>query len=160
MIAGHDTVLITAVDPARMVQNFIEKWSARWPSMLIMVGDDSPSFTGWNDAVDLPPTEADVIFVRDKKMERFWHEKTYEYMDENEGPFGIFYEPCRVGKFSITMQSQPYNRSAGFGFLPYGAVAIGAGITLVTIVTPESEGPFFQEIIDGLMSSAQKSSAG
>lgn len=38
----------------------------------------------------------------------------------------------------------------GFGFEPYAAILVTAGLSLVTIVTPDAESPFSRGLIDSL----------
>lgn len=151
MITGADTVLMTAAAPRLAVRAFLDRWSARWPDMRVLVtGHDESGFAEWARARDVLPTaRGNVLVARDAAMVEAWDEFGYELPDSAEGPFTVMYEPCPARTFHVTANEDPYAR--GMQFDPYEAVVVGAKLTLVTVVTPDLDGTFSREVIDSVI---------
>jgi hypothetical protein len=155
MITGSDTVLITARKPGPAAREFLDTWAARWVDMRICVttADDS-EFIGWPAArASVPDEEGELLIVRDADMESAWDEHGYQVPGSTEGPIAILYQPCTARVFSVTARSDPYARDALFRFDPYDVLVVGSGLTLVTIVTPDTDSEFSKTAIDKLVSS-------
>jgi hypothetical protein len=73
-------------------------------------------------------------------LESRWDDLDYSLMEHDEGPFSVLYEPAACSAVDVQLEEDPYNHP--YGFQPYQARLIAAGLALVTIVTPDSDSPF------------------
>jgi hypothetical protein len=151
MITGVDTVMIVAHAPGAAIIRFLDDWSTRWTSMRVTVSGARSDFAAWQDMrASVPLSEGELLIVRDATMEAAWDEHGYDIPGSPEGPFAILYEPCPAQAFSVTVTSDPYARDTRFSFESHEALAIGSGLTLVTVVAPSPGSKFSLDIIDGL----------
>ncbi len=86
-------------------------------------------------------------------METAWDEHGYQIPGSVEGPLTILYQPSPVRVFSVEVTSDPYTQDAQFKFERYGATVVGSRLTLVTIVTPDTDSAFFREVVGNLIGS-------
>lgn len=147
MITGHDSVLISAGRLGPAVRRFGEAWSKRWPDMRVEILDGSAGFQGWRAAADgVPAGKADLLFVRDEQMaSEFGVDYGYELTERGDGPFMLMYQPCQADRFQVEIRQNPYTPDE---IEPYEAIVIGAGINLVTVVAPDSESQFSQDLLE------------
>ena len=63
----------------------------------------------------------------------------------------ILYQPCPVRTFSVAVKENPYARDDPFRFEEYDAIVIGAGMSLITVVTPDLDSEFSKNVIKCLI---------
>ncbi|AEV84708.1 hypothetical protein ACWT_3685 [Actinoplanes sp. SE50] len=85
-------------------------------------------------------------------MEQDWDEAGYSLRADGEGPFAVLYQPSPQPTIAIRVNEHPYEHR-GYGFQPHTATLITAGLSLVTIVTPD-EKSLFSKNLHGLLSKA------
>ncbi|WP_327039675.1 hypothetical protein [Micromonospora maris] len=119
----------------------------RWPNMLVAL--DGPFLPWRRTRAQVPAGAGEVYVARDAQMERRWDDVGYSLMEQGEGPFAVLYEPCRHPTVEIRLDEDPYDRR-GFGFEPYSATLVTAGLSMVTVVTPDADSPFSRGLIDAL----------
>ena len=149
MITGSDSVILTAVSPAPAIRRFLDRWLEAWPDMRADLHGDG--FAPWSQLRDLElPETGEVLVAKDQAMQDAWDEHGYELPGVDEGPFTLMYQPCPATRFTVTVTSDPYAPDSGFGFAPYPAQVLGAGLHLVTAVTPSTKKGFSDRVIEYL----------
>jgi hypothetical protein len=154
MITGYDSVVIAKSPAGPGVRAMVDGLHARWPDMVVALGGkDAESigpFMPWRQARAAVPAEAGELYVaRDAAMERAWDDVGYSLMEGGEGPFAVLYRPAPKRTVAIQLDEEPYGWE-GFRFEPYEATLVSAGLSLVTIVTPDEES-FFSRDLRGLL---------
>ncbi|MEV4813849.1 hypothetical protein [Micromonospora avicenniae] len=151
MITGYDTVLITGAPVDAGIRAMLDDLHERWPGMLVAVGGEQVGpFLPWRRVrAQVPAGAGEVYVARDAEMERRWDEVGYSLMEHDEGPFALLYEPSGEPAVEIQLNEDPYHRT-DFGFEPYPATLVTAGMSLVTVVTPDKGSPFSRELLDAL----------
>ncbi|MFI7576557.1 hypothetical protein [Micromonospora sp. NPDC049497] len=151
MITGYDTVLITSGPVDAGIRAMLDGLHRRWPDMLVALGGEYIGpFLPWRSTREQVPVGAGEVYVaRDAEMERRWDDVGYSLMEHAEGPFAVLYQPASQPAVEIQLNENPYERR-GFGFEPYAATLVTAGLSLVTIVTPDADSPFSRGLLDAL----------
>jgi len=150
MITGYDTVFITGVRVDDAIRAMLDDLHRRWPAMVVaLTGTSHEGFAAWDSARQMPVGTGDVLVARDPQMERRWDDVGYRLMEGDEGPFAVLYEPVVPPLVEIQFNEDPYGRG-DFTFDPYSATMVAAGLSLVTVVTPDADSPFSRRILDGL----------
>lgn len=149
MITGSDSVILTAVPPAPAIRRFLDRWLEVWPDMRADLHGDG--FAPWSQLRDLElPGTGEVLVAKDQAMQEAWDEHGYDLPGVDEGPFTLMYQPCPTIRFTVTVTSDPYAPDSGFGFAPYPAQVLGAGLHLVTAVTPSTMKDFSDRVVEYL----------
>lgn len=151
MITGYDTALITGAPVDAGIRAMLDDLNGRWPNMLVALGREQlGSFLPWRKMrAQVPAGAGEVYVARDAEMERRWDDVGYSLMEHGEGPFAVLYEFAGQPAVEIEFHEDPYERR-GFGFEPYPATLVTAGLSLVTIVTPDADSPFSRGLLDAL----------
>jgi hypothetical protein len=158
MITGYDTVLITGAPVDAGIRAMLDDLEGSWPNLLVAVGRDGPlpppagpgPFLPWRTTrAEVRAGAGEVYVARDEEMERRWDDLGYSLMEHAEGPFLLMYEPSRQPAVEIQLNEDPYERG-GFRFEPHPATLVSAGLSLVTIVTPDADSAFSRGLIDSL----------
>ena len=151
MITGRDSVWVFAGDPAAVVGRFLTAWSQTWPGMVVAVGrQNNEPFVPWDDrTVRLSPGTEEVLVARDLEMTTRWDEDGYASDATGLGPFAIYYRPYARRTTEMLALQDPYEHD--FVYEPYPVVVVGAGLSLLTIVTPDDAGAFRQTIAQHLI---------
>ena len=150
MITGSDYVILTAVSPAPAIRRFLDRWLEVWPDLRADLHGEG--FAPWPELRDLDfPETGEVLVAKDQAMQEAWDEHGYDLPGVDEGPFTLMYQPCPAARFTVTVTSDPYTPDSGFGFAPYPAQVIGAGLHLVTAVTPGTMKNFSDRVVEDLM---------
>jgi hypothetical protein len=149
MITGSDSVILTAVPPAPAIRRFLDRWLEVWPDMRADLHGDG--FAPWSQLRELElPETGEVLVAKNQAMQDAWDEHGYELPGVDEGPFTLMYQPCSATRFTVTVTSDPYAPDSGFGFAPYPAQVLGAGLHLVTAVTPSTMKDFSDRVVGDL----------
>jgi hypothetical protein len=142
---GYDTVFVTAAPVHVGIQAMLDDLHRQWPDMVVAIGE-AGAFTTWTVARAAVPTGAgQVLVARDELMEQRWDRDGWILMDRDEGPFALLYQPSPSPQVEVQFNEDPYNR--GFNFEPYSATMVMAGMSLVTVVTPDKDSPFTRQIL-------------
>lgn len=150
MITGYDTVLITSTPVDAGIRAMLDDLNGIWPNMLVAFGGEHVGPLPWRRTRAQVPAGADEVYVaRDAEMERRWDDVGYSLMAQAEGPFAVLYQPSSQPAVEIELNEDPY-RPRGLGFEPYPATLVTAGLSLVTIVTPDADSPFSRGLIEAL----------
>ncbi|GAA4967404.1 hypothetical protein [Actinoplanes utahensis] len=154
MITGYDRVVIARTPVGAAMKAMLDVLHSRWPDMLVALGDRESGRVGpflqWGQMRrEVPSAAAELYVARDAVMEQRWDEVGYSLMEGGEGPFALLYEPAPQPAVAIQINQEPYERK-GFGFNPYKASLITAGLSLVTIVTPDEESSFSRNLFGSL----------
>ncbi|GAA4578794.1 hypothetical protein GCM10023176_55350 [Micromonospora coerulea] len=151
MITGHDTVFVTGAPVDAGIRAMLDALHRQWPNMLVAVsGVADGVFLPWlTSRNDVPAGTGEVLVARDAHMEQRWDEVGYSLMEYDEGPFAVLYQPSGRTAVEIQVDEDPYGRSRS-GFEPHSATLVTAGLSLVTVVTPDLESPFSRRILDAL----------
>ncbi|MGS2620039.1 hypothetical protein ACVCAH_37050 [Micromonospora sp. LZ34] len=151
MITGYDTVLITGARVDAGIRAMLDGLHGRWPNMLVALGGEHVEpFLPWRRTRAKVPAGAGEVYVaRDAEMERRWDDVGYSLLEHAEGPFAVLYESASQPAVEIQLNEDPYERR-GFGFDPYPATLISAGLSLVTVVAPDADSPFSRGLLDAL----------
>jgi hypothetical protein len=161
LITGYDTVLVTPRPPGDPVSAFIGDLARRWPSLRTSV--DDAGFRPWSGggtapSPALPSDEAEILLARDEAMLAAWDEEGYHLSDDGDGPLMVAYRPCPVPRLNVLALDDPYGHT-GFAYEPYEVLLIGAGLYLVTIVTPDRDSAFSREMRESLTEHLQRPAA-
>lgn len=62
----------------------------------------------------------------------------------------MLYQPSPQPAIEVQLHEDPYNFGLGIRFEPYSATLVTAGLSLVTIVTPDDDSPFSRGLLDSL----------
>ncbi|WFE47694.1 hypothetical protein [Verrucosispora sp. WMMD1129] len=151
MITGYDTVLITAAPVDAGIRVMLDDLHGRWPNMVVALGGDHVGpFLPWRTTrAQVPAGAGEVYVARDAEMERRWDDLGYSLMEYAEGPFAVLYQPSSQPTVEIQLNEDPYG-PGGFGFEPYPATVVTAGLSLVTLVTPNADSSFSQGLLNAL----------
>ncbi|MGC5021265.1 hypothetical protein [Micromonospora sp. DT47] len=151
MITGHDTVLLSGGRVDVGIRAMLDGLHGRWPNMVVSVsGVANETFLPWpRSRGDVPAGTGEVLVARDTQMEQRWDDVGYSLLEHDEGPFAVLYQPSGRSAVEIKLDEDPYDRP-GFRFGPYPATLVAAGLSLVTLVTPDIESPFSRGILDAL----------
>lgn len=151
MITGYDTVLVTGAPVDAGIRVMLDDLHGRWPNMLVALGGEHVGpFLPWRTTRARVPAGAGEVYVaRDAEMERCWDDLGYSLMEHAEGPFAVLYQPSSQPAVEIQLNENPYERR-GFDFEPYPATLVTAGLSLVTIVTPDADSSFSRGLLDAL----------
>jgi hypothetical protein len=142
---GYDTVFVTAAPVDVGVRVMLDDLHRHWPDMVVAIGE-AGTFTTWAVAREaVPAGSGELLVARDGEMERRWDRDGWILMERGEGPFAVFYRPSPSPVVDIQFHDDPYAR--GFDFEPYGATMITAGMSLVTVVTPDKDSPFTRDVL-------------
>jgi hypothetical protein len=155
MISGADNVLVVAGHGGTAVVRFLDGWAQRWPGMRVALdGPEVYADGGWPDVRDqVAADRGEILVARDKDMDVAWEEHGYDIPGEPEGPFAVFYRPCPATQFTAQVTTDPYDRGGDLIFNPYEVQVVGAGLSLVTLVTPDMEKGFSQQVIAAFIES-------
>ncbi|KAB2347844.1 hypothetical protein [Actinomadura rudentiformis] len=152
MITGYDSVLLSTSPPGNAVATFVRGLSQRWPALRIAL--DESEFVKWDPAIALPDERAEILLAQDEQMVERWEDEGYYLSRSGEGPLMVVYEPCPSSRLKILLLDDPYGRT-GFAFEPYEVALTGPGLSLVTIVTPDSDSEFSKQAIAELTTALQ-----
>jgi hypothetical protein len=142
---GYDTVFVTAAPVHTGVQAMLDDLHRHWPNMVVAVGE-AGTFTTWTVARPTMPAGTGQVFVaRDERMEQRWDLDGWIFMERDEGPFAVFYRPSPRPAVEVQFNDDPYD--GVFGFEPYSATMVMAGMSLVTVVTPDKDSPFTRQVL-------------
>ncbi|MEV6850923.1 hypothetical protein [Actinoplanes sp. NPDC051411] len=155
MISGYDSVVIARSPAGAGIRAMLDGVHARWPGMLVGRSEAEMAGIGpllpWRQARGGVPAEAGELYVaRDARMKKDWDEFGYDLGDDGEGPFAVLYGPSPRPTTAIRFEQEP-GEDQGFRFDPYEAVLVTAGLSLVTIVTPDEEGSFSHDLRNRLI---------
>ena len=155
MITGADNVVVIAGHGGAAAVRFLDGWARRWPAMRVALdGPQAHPEGGWPDVRDQVAAAAGVILVaRDQEMSAAWEEHGYDIPGEPEGPFALWYQPCPARRFTALAATDPYAHRGEFVFDPYEVQVVGAGLSLVTLVTPDPDKHFSQQVIAAFIES-------
>ncbi len=158
MISGADNVLVIAGPGGAPVVRFLDGWAQRWPAMHVALdGPEVYADGGWPDVRDQVAADAgEILVARDKEMDAAWEEHGYDIPGEPEGPFVIYYQPCSVRQFTAQVTADPYEQGTDYIFNPYEVRVVGAGLSLVTLVTPDMEKDFSHQVIAAFIESCER----
>jgi hypothetical protein len=158
IITGADTVLVVAGHGGAAAVRFLDGWARRWPAMWVALdGPGAPPEGGWPEVRDRVAADVGVILVaRDEQMSAAWEEHGYDIPGEPEGPVAVWYQPCPARRFTALATTDPYARPGEFLFDPYEVAVIGAGLSLVTLVTPDADTDFSREVIAAFIDSCER----
>ncbi len=151
MITGYDTILITGAPVDAGIRAMLDGLHGTWPSLVVALGGEHVGpFLPWRSRRgQVPAGTGEVYVARDAEMEQRWDDVGYSLMEQAEGPFAVLYQPASQPAVEIQLNDDPYERK-GFGFDPYPATLVTAGLSLVTVVTPDADSPFSRGIINAL----------
>jgi hypothetical protein len=153
MITGYDSVLLAKTPVGPGIRTMLDRLHTRWPDMLVALAEKGTPvgpFEPWRRTRAAVPADAGELYVaRDAAMEQRWDDLGYALMEGGEGPFAVLYQPSPQRTVAIRLNEQPYEQN-GFRFDPYDAVLITAGLSLVTVVTPDEGSPFSRSLLDSL----------
>ncbi|WP_433495869.1 hypothetical protein ACQP26_13295 [Micromonospora sp. CA-248089] len=140
MITGYDTVFITGAPVDAGIRVMLEDLHARWPNVLVALGGDHVGqFRPWRTTrAQMPAGAGEVYVARDAEMERRWDDLGYSLSEHAEGPSAVLYEFASQPAVEIQLNEDPYERR-GVDIDPYPATLVTAGLSLVTIVTPDAD---------------------
>lgn len=152
VISGMDHVFLAQGPVPVAVERFLGAWLRRWPGLRCASGADGSdgTFSPWTPG--LTGTSADagsLLIARDQEMEANWDTFGYVLDERGEGPLALAYEPVNWQSLPMTPQKDPYGR-AGFRYEPYDIKVVGAGLHLVTVVTPD-DSVFTRVVLDTLL---------
>ncbi|MFD0721244.1 hypothetical protein [Streptomyces globosus] len=160
-VTGVDSVFLARGPAGPALEAFLDGWLARWPALRVAV-DGNPEHGGPGDGSGfllwdrpgrpaLPVAHGAVYVERDAGMDRFWDEHGYAPDAAGEGPFALLYQPPARSALTVRALQDPYQDlpSGGSGYEPYGIELVGAGLTLVTTVTPGPPGDPFTDAVHG-----------
>jgi len=152
MVTGHDSMFVAGGRVELGVWALLQRQHARWPGLLVAVeGYREDAFVPWPVPPEVMPRRKGYVLVaRDKDMLERWDDEGYSLMDGAEGPFQVVYEPASVPAVPVEMRWDPYDRGEGYGFSPYEATLVTAGLFLVTLVTPDVDSAFSQGLLSML----------
>ncbi|WP_305784403.1 hypothetical protein [Symbioplanes lichenis] len=150
MVTGYDSVIIARSPAGPGIRAMLDALHTRWPAML--VGRSTAEETGidpflpWPRARgDVAPEAGELYVARDATMEQDWDDYGYDLRPDGEGPFAVLYRPLPHPATTISLTEDPASRPD-----PYDAVLITAGLSLITVVTPDETSPFSRDIHDRL----------
>ncbi|MFU8872888.1 hypothetical protein [Micromonospora sp. SL4-19] len=148
MITGHDTVLVARGPVNGMFASLLDDLSVRWPDLRFSaLPPGHVSFSRWRGQVsDLPEDRADLLVAVDEGMLDHWEECGYELRGDGCGPFGVLYRPAPWSTLPIKFIADPYEHGIGI-FEPYDGILVGGGYHLVTVVTPDEDSEFSQQLL-------------
>lgn len=148
MITGFDTVFVARATVAGAVRKLLDDLHHQWPDMVVaLTGTDDERFTPWQTARNnVPVGSGEVLVARDTHMEQRWEVAGYALMEHGEGPFAVLYQPSARPLIAIHLNEDPYDST--YGFKPYPATLVAAGLSLVTVVTPDVDSPFSRQILE------------
>ncbi|WP_329385640.1 hypothetical protein OG625_25900 [Streptomyces sp. NBC_01351] len=135
MITGDDHVFVVHGPPAPAIARFLASWAEDRPGLRVaFVGGDG--FHPWAPAgLELPEEAAELLVARDESMPGWWDDHGYRLDGSGEGPFSVLYEKASWESLRVTAMEDPYG-DEGFRHTPYDVRLLGAGFSLVTVVTP------------------------
>jgi hypothetical protein len=144
MITGFDTVIVTAAPVDSGIRTMLDELRRRWPSLRVALAGGG-AFTPWAIARHAMAANAgEILVARDARMEHRWDEEGYCLMEDGEGPFALLYQPAARPVVEVRFNDDPYGRESRFE--PYSATVVMAGLSLVTVVTPDEDSPFSRNI--------------
>lgn len=152
MITGLDTVFVARGPAGPAVERFLGRWLERWPGMRVASAEEGADgvFAPWAPGVlDLSGTSGSLLVARDERMEADWDDTGYALDHRGEGPLYLAFEPVGRPVLRVSALEDPYGDS-GFRYEPYEVALVGAGLCLVTAVTPEDV-PFSRAVRDALV---------
>ncbi|WP_306206872.1 hypothetical protein [Actinoplanes sp. RD1] len=154
MITGYDSVMIARSPAGPAVRAMLDGLHNRWPHMLVGRSEAEETAIGpflpWLRTRDHVPAGTGELYVaRDKGMEKDWDDYGYDLRDDGEGPFAVLYRPSPRSTTAIRVDEEPYE-DRGFRFSPHPAVLVTAGLSLITMVTPDEGSPFSRDLRDRL----------
>lgn len=149
MTTGNDHVFVCSGPIERKVGGFLDAWALRWPDMIVEIeGAGEPR--GWTDQRGKGLRDnAEIYLVRDPDMDDHWGRNGYTLDDRNEGPICLMYRRFEAAAISVRALEDPYERGVG-RFAPYDLRVVGQGLYLVTVVLPDGEGSFGDEVLSGV----------
>lgn len=155
MITGHDSVIIARSPAGAAVRAMLDGMHSRWPDMLVGRSEAAEATIGpflpWPQArADVPAETGELYVARDAAMEADWDEYGYDPREDGEGPFALLYTPSPLPTTTIRAEQDPYG-DRGSGFTPHEAVLVTAGLSLITMVTPDDDSPFSRDLRDRLI---------
>jgi hypothetical protein len=151
VISGSDTVLVCCGNACESIDRFLDARLLDWPGMRVSIsGVVGGRFGRWDQHRFRLPSEGEILVARDEAMEAAWDNEGYIVDPEGEGPFAIYYEAAKRATTPMKALVDPYNRE-GFRFEPFELTLVGRGLYLVTLVTPDLEGPFSRVLVDSLI---------
>ncbi|MCX4825613.1 hypothetical protein OG883_38340 [Streptomyces sp. NBC_01142] len=154
MITGMDSVFLAQLPVSVAMERFLDRWLERWPGLRVASGDEGADgvFSPWvPGAVKLPADAVHLLVARDEQMEAGWDDFGYVLDERGEGPFSLACEPVGWRSLRLTAQEDPYGRT-GFRYEPYDIAVVGAGLQLVTVVTPP-ESDWSRTVLETLVNS-------
>jgi hypothetical protein len=152
MITGNDVVLVAAGPIPAAIERFLDRWSEKWPQLLVSSGtdEDTQTFSPWTRAtVEWGELTDKILVARDEEMLTAWDESGYALDGRDEGPFMLMYRPAGWKSLQATALADPYVRSAGSNYEPYEITLVGSVLWMITVVVPE-EGVFGKAVVDTL----------
>lgn len=155
MITGNDIVLVAPGPIPVAIECFLDRWSQKWPQLLVASGtdEDSQTFAPWIPAtVEWGELTDEILVARDEEMLTAWDEAGYALDGRGEGPFMLMYQPAGWKSLQVTALEDPYIRSGGFIYDPYEITMVGSGLWMITVIVPE-EGAFGRSVVDTLIAS-------
>ena len=146
-----DQVIISPGDPAEGLRSFLETWHDRWPDMRTAVdGVLASEFFRWSQVrPELPSGSGEVLVARDPGMSEDWDEHGYRLGFDGEGPFHLLYRPAPRQSLRMLALQDPYEQPGEFD--PYEVRLAGTRLSLVTVVLPDGDGTFADEVLDAVV---------
>jgi hypothetical protein len=142
---GYDTVFVTAAPVDVGIQVMLDDLRRQWPDMVVAIGETG-TFTTWAVArAAVPAGTGQVLVARDEQMEQRWDRDGWILVDRDEGPFAVLYQPSPSPQVEVQFNDDPYDRGANFE--PYSATMVMAGMSLVTVITPDRDSPFTRQVL-------------
>jgi hypothetical protein len=148
-----DRVIVSSGDPAAGLRVFLESWHQRWPDMRTAVdGILASEFFRWCDVrPELPSKTGEVLVARDPGMDEDWGNHGCRLGVDGEGPFHLLYRPAPRQSLRMLALQDLYQHGHPVRFDPYEVQLVGTRISLITVVLPDDEGTFGDEVLDAVV---------
>ncbi|MEV0806663.1 hypothetical protein [Micromonospora sp. NPDC050200] len=103
-------------------------------------------FAEWSAGAQMPARRGEVLLAKNRDMELRWERDGY-FIEGDEGPVAILYEPAASPSMTMLAIDDPYCRGGSFLYEPYEVTLLGRGMSLVTLVTPQDSSLFETEVV-------------
>lgn len=150
-----DHVVLAQGPASAMVERFLGSWLSRWPKLRCASGEDDSDgvFSPWVPGRAGTSTDrSGLLIARDEEMEANWDLSGYALDERGEGPLALSYKPAGWQSLPMVPRKDPYGRF-DFRYEPYDITVVGAGLYLLTLVTPD-DSDFTRTALDTLLRAA------